>query len=330
MNASGTSVAPRAGSSVSRWCRIGVSAVLLLGLLGYIDLGEAVRVLRHADPGLLALALLTSVAQLCLSSYRWYMLLHGKHEAVTFGSVLRINFTSSFVGFFMPGGMGIEVVRIYSLSRATADVALSISSVLVERVLALLTLFSLVLLALLLSPPGLPPSIGYAAWFGLALLGLFSVTLMARRARRATARLLGAVRLRRINAGMARLYACLDAYRKQPGMMAWAIAVAIGYQFMRIALVIFCAWALRQHLPLVYFILFVPIIIVLTLLPISIAGLGVREGAFVYLFGLVGMRPEDAFMLSVLVFLMNIAGTLPGAWFYATDKAARPGTAGKT
>ena len=80
---------------------------------------------------------------------------------------MRLTFIGVFCGTFMPGGA--ELARIYMLSKLTSDLALTFSSLLVERVLALIALFILVLLGLLVAPPGLPPLLGYGAWVGLVM-----------------------------------------------------------------------------------------------------------------------------------------------------------------
>jgi uncharacterized membrane protein YbhN (UPF0104 family) len=55
----------------------------------------------------------------------------------------------------------------------------------------------------------------------------------------------------------------------------------------------------------------------ISLLPITIAGLGVREAGFVYFLGLGGMPPEVALPLALIQRLFTIVATLPGAWWYA-------------
>ena len=57
-------------------------------------------------------------------------------------------------------------------------------------------------------------------------------------------------------------------------------------------------------------------VILITLLPISIAGLGVRELGFVYLFGQAGMPAEVALPLSLMLRLLYMLLATPGAWFY--------------
>ena len=74
--------------------------------------------------------------------------------------------------------------------------------------------------------------------------------------------------------------------------------------------------SLSQHLSFMYFITFGPTIAFISMLPISISGLGVRESAFVYFFSFVGVRSEVAFSISILSFLVLISPSLIGAYFY--------------
>src|SRR3546814_16191301 len=76
------------------------------------------------------------------------------------------------------------------------------------------------------------------------------------------------------------------------------------------------AWALGLHFPIAHFFIFVPIVNLLTQIPLTVGGLGLREAGFVSLFGVVGMNAESALALSLLVYAMSVAATLPAAWFF--------------
>ncbi len=304
--------------ALPRWLRIAMSGVLLALLLSYVDVGQSWEIVRSARLDLLMFAVVLVVADRFLAAYRWYLLLHGRNPEASFWKVTRVYFVANFLGVFMPGSVGVEVLRVYGLARATADLALSFASALVERVLALLALFLLVLVGLIFSPPGLPPAIGDAAWLGLALLGIGVVVLMHPQLRRLTDAVLRGVRLASVRRGLAKLYACLDAYKDRPRLMAWAMFLALGFQLLRVFVMVVIAWSLGLNVAIIHFVVLMPIITFVVLLPISIGGIGVREASFVTLFGLVGVSPEAAFTLSVLGFtLATIVAALPGAWLYA-------------
>lgn len=114
-----------------------ISLALFLAVLQRIDFGIVVQVARSLKFGWILSALLLAGAGRLFAASRWYLLLIGKSPLVTFGRVVRLVFVSSFLGMFLPGGVGVEIIRIYGLSKITSDVNLALSSIFVERIIAI-------------------------------------------------------------------------------------------------------------------------------------------------------------------------------------------------
>jgi hypothetical protein len=311
----------RRAGALRHGLKLGLRAAVSIGLLAWvisgIDLAAAGEVVLRADLLLVPVIFALVIGERLLASLRWYLLVRGVPR-VTYWRITRLLFTTTFAGFFFPGTVGVELLRVYTLGRGIANLALAFSSVLVERIQALTALAALTLIGLASAPPGMPPEIAPAAWLGLlALLG-GTLLLLWRPFRGLTLRLLPGSRLAGLRAQLAKVYDCLDLYRQQPGPMALGLLIAFAFQVLRIIQVVFGAWALGIDLPVQHYFVIMPVIILLTLLPISIgAGLGVREAAFVHLFGLVGMAGDAAFGLSLFVYVISFAAGLPGAWLYA-------------
>ena len=237
--------------------------------------------------------------------------MHGKNPAVTFGVVLRFTVLSNFVELFVPGGL--DVVRVYALSRASGDLALSFSSVLVERMIGLLTLLLIVLVGLVAGPPGLRAALGYLAGLGLALLLLGCLALLQPTLRAVTERLISACWLAPVQRRLVKLYAHLDAYADQPILMIKAVFMAFAMHALRIATTMMAAWSLGIELAWITWLIIVPIAVFVAQLPISVGGIGVRELTFVSLLALVGVPAEAAFTLSLLLYALRFACFLPAA-----------------
>lgn len=308
--------AKRPSGRLARWLRIGFGFGIIGFLLTQIDLEAALRAVVEARLELLVLAMTIVMASRLLAAARWYLLLRGRHAAVTPCGVVRLMFVSDFVGYFMPGSIGVEVLRIYGLAKTTADPALSASSVVVERVVALLVLVVLVLVGAASRPSGLPAEIDPLAWLCLGLLVLAVLAIMARPTRSLALRLLPGNRLARIRRGLQRVFAALDTYRSRPGLIAASIVLALVFQLMRCASVTVGAAALGHPLPFTFILVVFPVMLLISLLPITIAGLGVREAGYVYFLGLGGMPAEVALPLALIQRLFTILSTLPGAWWY--------------
>ncbi|WP_157505569.1 lysylphosphatidylglycerol synthase transmembrane domain-containing protein [Geminicoccus roseus] len=301
---------------VLRWLRIPLSLAVLAYLLYLVEPAQALAVLANADPWLVLLVAGMAVVDRMLAAFRWYMLLRGKHVDVAFWPVARLTFVSNFIGSFLPAGVGIEAVRVYGLSRRTADLALALSSVIVERVLALGALVLLVVLGLLVSDAGFPVWISRLAWVGLAAILLGSLALMLGPTRRLSLLLLPGQLLAPVRAKLLELYQRLDEYRAQPLMLAGAVAMALAFQLFRVATYVVAGAAIGIDASFHTYMVVVPIVSLVMMVPISFGGLGVGEAAFISLLGLVGIPAEQSFTLSIMVLVLSLVGTLPGGWFY--------------
>jgi glycosyltransferase 2 family protein len=297
--------------------RLAVSFGLLAALLLLVDLREAWRVVVEARIELLALMLAAMIGERLFAAWRWLLLLRVGEPGLGYGPVLRITLISTWLGTFLPGGVGIEALRVWYLSRLTADLPLALASVVVERLCGLLALLGLIGLGLLLAPIALPLAVELALLAALAALLAFALALAHPWPRRLARRLLTRPRLARLWASLAGLERRLDAYLRRPRVLAPALALALAFQGLRVLTVVIGAAALGIAVDPLLLAVIVPITILVALLPISIGGLGPREAAYVALLGLAGVAPEPALVLALLREAMNIATLLPGAVLYA-------------
>jgi hypothetical protein len=116
-----------------------------------------------------------------------------------------------------------------------------------------------------------------------------------------------------------RAIAAMERYRRQPGLLALVLLMSVGVQILRVLQAYLLSEAMALGTPLVYFFCFVPLILLVTMLPISVSGLGTTNLAYVALFGSVGMDPDGAFVLSVLILALGVIGNLPGGIIYSLE-----------
>lgn len=298
--------------------RILVSAVLLLALLALVDLDRAREVLLTARPDFLLLMFLGMVLERVSAAWRWQVLLRLIEPAMPFWPVLRVTLVGNFVGTFLPGGVGIELIRIWGLSRYLSDLPLALSSVVVERLLGLLALLLMVALGVLLAPVTLPPVVDLIVVLG--ILGLLASALLLGqpRLRALVRRMLPRLgRLERLRRGLLGLEGRLDAFFRRPLALLVSLGLAFLFQALRVVTVLLGAIALNIAVEPVVFAVVVPLGVLIALLPISIGGLGPREATYVGLLGLAGVDPAAALVLSLTREVMNLLTALPGAVLYA-------------
>ncbi|MFA9477351.1 lysylphosphatidylglycerol synthase transmembrane domain-containing protein [Phycisphaerales bacterium AB-hyl4] len=292
--------------------RLAISVGLLAILLSQVDLTGIFAVASGARFDLLAVLLAMFIAERCLGACRWHLLMRTQRVPVSFATTLRATLLGGFVGTFLPGGVGVEAVRVAAMTRA-ANLASATSSVLVDRILGSLALVGIVLVALALTPQPVPAAVPIAAWASLACLLALSLILLHPRLRRGLQWLLPGRRRGQLRRELRRFAASVRQMRRQPMTLAYVGGLSVLFQLLRVGIAPVAALALGLHIPLGLLLIYVPIIMFIMMMPISIAGLGVREAAFVYFFGLQYVTPEQALALSLLIGLFTLIVQLPGA-----------------
>lgn len=294
-----------------------ISIALLTVILQHVDKAPVVQLILSAKPSWLVAAAVVAFVGRFFAAFRWYILLQGRNAYVTFYHVINIVFISSFIGMLLPGAIGVDLLRVYGMSKTTADTALAFSSVLVERLLAILVLTLFSISGLYLIAAELPPQLYFAVWTWLLGLVLVVALLLHPLPRTLIDKLLKGHLLGRIHARFAKFVYALDAYRAQPRLLLISLLAAILASLFRIAPTVLVARALDINISIVFFAIFLPIVHLVVQIPISIGGLGVRETSFVFFMGLIGVSSENAFTLSIFVYTLALATALPGACLYA-------------
>jgi uncharacterized membrane protein YbhN (UPF0104 family) len=113
-----------------------------------------------------------------------------------------------------------------------------------------------------------------------------------------------------------KFYDALYYFKSNPGELAKAFIAGMVIQFERILFMYVVGRALGIDVGLAPFFVFVPIVTAITMLPVSISGIGVREGGYVLLFGYLGVSAGEALSLSIIGFAMNFMTVFTGGFIY--------------
>jgi uncharacterized membrane protein YbhN (UPF0104 family) len=216
-------------------------------------------------------------------------------------------FIGAFANNFLPTGFGGDAVRALAVARPGPVLARAATSVIVDRLTALLCLVALAwftlpfakvpgdLVVSLAVVTGAAAACGVAAWIAL---------------RAAPFRRLTPSRLRPVLAEMLRP---LRAFGSDASLLLRVGLLGLAYQAM-VVLAVWCgARAIGLHLPYGLIAFTVPLVLLLTLLPVSFAGFGVREGGFAVLLGTAGVSTTDATLVSLMSVVIMALASLPGA-----------------
>jgi len=286
-----------------------VSAGLLFLLLQKTGLGN---VFLHLSSIKVEYFILSSTLYLVatgISALRWGFLLD---ERYPFRRLLSLYFIGAFFNNLLPGAIGGDAVKIYYLYNDTRRGSSSFGSVFMDRYVGYAALLTIGFVS------------GIIAFKDLMTLGMHWVLpVMTLLFIAGSAGIFG-LRLGRQIKAVSAFYDYFHVYIRKKGVMAKAFILSLIIQYMNILMIYSIARGLDLEPSFSALFVFVPIIGTAMTVPISISGFGVREGGFVLLFGMTGIRPEASISISVLWFLSIAAASLPGLILYIFHRR-RPG-----
>jgi uncharacterized membrane protein YbhN (UPF0104 family) len=232
---------------------------------------------------------------------RWKLLLPGKFKIKKLFSLYMIG---AFFSSFLPGVVGGDAVKAYYLNKDAKKISLTLASIFMDRYIGYVGLITIGAIAF-------PFVLGYFGesvyrWtlpfiFVLFIIGSF---------------LFFGLQLGKRFRVISEFYEYFSLLKTKKHIVISALMLAFIIQLMNYLIVIILASGMGAKIPLLVLFAFLPIVITITALPISIAGLGVREGSFVLLLGLIGVEPEVSTSLSLAWFFCVFFGSLPGLVLY--------------
>ncbi len=297
----------------SWWTRLLISATILWYLSRQIDMGVAARAVFSVNLPRLLLVLALVALDRMVMIWRWVLLLGASGAPVSSERAARIFLVSSFVGGFLPAGVGGDAARAWALSQQTAQGSEALASVVVDRILGVLALVAIGVAGAV----AWAPIVGDVGSIGMAIAVIVVAVVVAFWADRIVRTLVPdrrhggpiARRLLRLTDAMAR-------YRGRGGVLVHVMIWSLVVQLLRILQAYLLGRGLGIAVPFRYYLLFMPIGLLMLLVPISVSGFGLPQGVIVWLLRPMGVPDEQSFALSTLIVLTGLAGNLPGLWLW--------------
>ncbi len=293
--------------------KFAVAALLMVLVARSTDWSRLGALLREARPAPLALAFALFLVACGLTAVRWRVLLGAFPRSPSLVMLTRISFIGIFLNTFIPGGVAGDLVRGLRINDKERSQASGFASIFTDRFLGLCGL-SVLAVAGAFSIRQELIDVGLAGIFLgiIALLIALGVLFYNRR----IGRLVESVtaRLGEGGARISRLLEAIRAYRGHGRRLALALGITFASHLLFVLAIAVLARSLRIDLPWGHFMAFVPVIALLTSVPLSVNGLGIREAGYVLLFTRVGVLQEQAVGLSFLHFgLLILLGLVGGA-----------------
>jgi uncharacterized protein (TIRG00374 family) len=312
------------GTILKTLLKVLVSTVLLAVLLKKISVHSVIELVLASNRTMLAAAMAVFFASNLVGSFQWHLLL--KSSGVAF----RFYFVGLFFNNFLPANIGGDAVKVYDVSRVGTNVYHVIGVTVLDR---LIGIFSLCLLAcasvIYLMQTTNIESLGlYLLIFTACLappLAFYCVEPLSRMIRSVVSRLTPMSMNRR----GASILDVMGSFKAKRVFVSRVVILALGVQAMRVLTHVLVGVALGIHLDAVVFSLFfvfVPLLSLAMIPPITINGLGIREGLGIILFSQAGIGRTDAFTLEFVTYLISVVVSLIGLVVFLLRRSAASGT----
>lgn len=286
-----------------------VTAACLWWLSRYFDFEQVRAALAAINPLLLIVAIALHFLSFMLGGVRWWLLFRHLNGAIAFRQLWPSYYLGVFYNNLLPSIYGGDLARTARLYAAGFGGSALVSSAFVDRVLGLAALLSMGGIAVLFAPAGFENHLALGV-LGLSLLALVPMVVIA--AVPQWTKLLDSgfgSRWPRLHA----VLSCFPRYRSAPGLMLIAFVLSVVNQLLVMLVILMLAPGFGVHLPVFQFMVVLILVFLVASLPISLGGLGAREGAMMALLLPLGVDAAPVLALSAAYLLVLWCATLPGA-----------------
>jgi len=277
--------------------KIVLSGLLLFLVFRKTNPSSILEEFRHVSPWYFLISLALSITAVLFASLRWGLFIKPNPGR---GKVFSLYLTGMFFNTVLPGLVGGDAIKGYYLFKGGNTVPGTVSSIFMDRYLGYVALLGLGILAY---PFALPIVIGTGLeWLFPAILALFIL---------GTGIILN-IRVRAFFPSFSLFFESLDLSFKDRTAVFNGLLFSLIVQGINILIVYVLSWGFGFETPLIVLLAFLPIIVTLSSLPLTISGLGIREVSFVIFLGAYGLDRESALTLSLAWFAILLTTGLLG------------------
>ncbi len=292
--------------------KLAITGLLLFLILKNVNPQETWQQLSSVSPAMFALALVLQLASNSVAAGRWFLIMRTIGFTQPFPFYLKSYFKGAFFNQGLPTSIGGDGLRVLDCTRhgGTED---SFYGVFIDRIVGLAGLLLLNIAALLYNRTILPRQISIVLLCILLFLlaGLAGLFLLRKIPFFSKGRFLG--HLGRLSQRYYQVYS-------SPLSAVVQISLSIMTHVLAMVAFFILGRAMGLDYPLSVYLVLVPPVVLLIILPVSLAGWGIREGALVGFFLLIGADKSKVVSFSLLYGITALTASLPGLLVYLNQK----------
>lgn len=280
-----------------------VSITLLTFIFIRLDVRVFLNVIRGAHPWWLLAALLVMMLGVVIRAWRWQILLEAINVPVPLTELTAIYFIGFLFNNLLPSGLGGDAIRVLEVNHHSQHSSDAFTSVIVDRFLGLSALQAIALIALIADWGAVPIAVAYftiVIFLGSMVAGYLLIN------RSLYLWLQTHIALFRRLTEIKAIGKIFESFQGYPlPALGRAYLVAFLFNVVHITMHTFIGLGLGAQAKIIHYAIFVPIASLVLIIPLSFAGLGIREETYRQLFEQVGVPSEIGVAIALMVYFIG-------------------------
>jgi len=303
-----------------RITQILLSTTLLVFILLKIDFQKITQTFQNINISLFLMALIVSIVAILINTKKWQILLSVNNIFIPYYSLLKQNFLSIFYSIALVGQLSGELIKAYRITRGQQNKMKIISSIIGDKITGVMALFVVIII---IAPIFLNSNASLAYFFVfISIVGVLIITVSLFIPAVFIKTFIHNLKLnkfKKINFHFFEVFEFYQTYRKGRSFY-YILIISLLYQLLATVAFAFISESVNIHLSFAQYLWVFSLLSLLIFIPLSIAGLGIREGSLVFLLGLLNVPAEQALSASLLLFVITVIMGGVGAIFELTQK----------
>lgn len=299
--------------------KIGITAGLLVFLYTKTDIkfGDVILAVKKANPVYFSIAVILFAFNYFLGMFRWNVLLKAAGVMVPFSRLVVSYLMGLAVNLFIPSTVGGDLARSVDLSVYSSNSKSKLlATVMLDRISGYIAVVGIALFSIFLGFKFVDKPILISFTIITAILIAIILVLFNRRIARLVQTIFG--RFHAIKSAHANFDESINLFMREAKLKAlmFTLLIAFVIQIVSVLIGYFLAESLGFHIDIIYFFIILPIINAISMIPLTMLGLGSRDISSVYFFGRVGLPAAYAETMSLVVFFLFVLTGVIGAIVY--------------
>ncbi len=300
---------------MKNFIKLFITVIMFYFLFQYVNFDNLIKILAKSHGGTILIALIFQMGSTVLAAYRWRLIMRELVFSERVSYYVQSYFKGTFFNQVLPSSIGGDAVRIIDLAQKGYDKKDAFYGVFVDRIIGLVGLLVLNLIATVLFFGTFDKEFSLLIIF-IAISGISGFILLF---------FLNKISFLANIKGLNLFYRLANRLNKlytSKTMLLKHIGITVIVHLLTVITLYALALSIDFHMSFQIFLIAVPPVFLLTIVPISLAGWGIREGAMVGIFMLVGADETKVLAMSILYGILLILSSLPGSYFWIKSKRA--------